>query len=1264
MQSRQKDKGHKRKQKKQHNKNKNTSTHTQDHRSLASSSLVHDFPEELKKLSGDFSSLIFMLEKELALGSKMNAAHCAKQWRLKQEQLVDLLNALSENELGQDKEPSGALVLEQLSYVLNALDQLDHPHKRPSQALEPEQLLSTLSTLDKMKTKPVFNCAHQVNAITKRVWSKIDELQSKLERASHNERDAIKDKLALLEQCLPGLISLEERAIEAERLHQCFIAQSDLLRVDLLLDSNSIKFSPLFGITSLSPLQSEWQKMKKAYEIRINKEREACNILSPGIEALESITKNTHCPIASALHLKLITKRKNLRAAISSRIADSKLVDHVFVLLDEVPHLYGALSKHMEKRLAFSLPPTENPHEKIKAMKSLMGKMKSYLNNNQATYQTLFELTVRMKKTKDKLASQLSLDGQSILDDIYHFLVQEQNKIEALLKKFEATQRICNEKLNEYAREVEEEQKSIQREEVVAQFRGEILGKALMPQDLMRHFSKVHKLFSPDDDFLLLYSQVADKLYSLCLSFPAGHFNKEAKSLALCFSQFLTQYVQVAKPKASSRAIIFSIFQVLDKLRRPIIMDEREAYVFMQGIPENELTPDNLLLLSRLGFPIADTVRMLASPKKLAQICLTLNDVDKLKLIFRIVDIKAEELVGVTEELERIESDIAKRNRKKEISLLRTNIASANTVNEVVHLMEGAQDILAPNDASVFTVLVAAFTKASSLHQDSIKANRNPIGNLAPLFSKLAEFQLSSLEDLKESNPSKLHFEVIKLVIAVNQMEMRIPRVIQNTLEELLSFKHIYGVSLRVCYDILVCAQAGFDISRAIVDFIDSGYCKELKERDVTSLLMACCFHDVTYPHNPVPREAIDKLFALANEIYFPLVGSKDESDLWKNKIFGEDKFEGGACRDSESHRRLLQAASFYCFPLNTKLFVYLNSSLTINGNETVSPKQKQLMEMLAQAFKPYPYIKVFCEKRVDCGFSLDILIENEKTKKRINVEYDGMVGHYYRDFEFQSTYEQLRKDLVQDDALRKHNYEVHRFNHKHLYGQMTAIKQLIIRIEPQLEASLGKKPHETRVRNKDTKDKGRVFPQPNKGQAGRSTSRTKTQGPLFFNAAPPARPTGAMNVQPEMDAISSLPAAAPPKLTSSLNPKAAAFRSKRRPEVGMGGVTASAEVSMPFDATSHQPPFQHVAVPNYIHTRQQGYLPSVWSPPPPQAFYPNITLWHPPGHYVPLLPMPDLSPQASYEGEEPEGHRQQETLGHEKEEEQSGPIRFSRSGQ
>src|SRR5690606_28717550 len=102
---------------------------------------------------------------------------------------------------------------------------------------------------------------------------------------------------------------------------------------------------------------------------------------------------------------------------------------------------------------------------------------------------------------------------------------------------------------------------------------------------------------------------LVDKFYGL------SHFDRQDEEsrlfLAVCFSQFITQYVQTKISNALSREMILFILSKLHKLGVTLAVQDQDAYAFMAIFQDNELTIDNLLLFKQLSLSVANKIRTL-----------------------------------------------------------------------------------------------------------------------------------------------------------------------------------------------------------------------------------------------------------------------------------------------------------------------------------------------------------------------------------------------------------------------------------------------------------------------------------------------------------------------------------------------------------------------------------------------------------------------------------------------------------------------------
>lgn len=569
--------------------------------------------------------------------------------------------------------------------------------------------------------------------------------------------------------------------------------------------------------------------------------------------------------------------------------------------------------------------------------------------------------------------------------------------------------------------------------------------------DLLGDFNPLSTNMECNAESFSIYLKALTKIHALSSAgVKFGHIH--LAKLVAAFEGFIAAYTTKIKADESSHKQTLSVLEIL------VAMNIRLTDGALQDLAK-------LLDLRRSGNKAADAVLLCArSGMNVGQMTLDLAaaiplSADKLKDVDTLLGVC--ELCGVQDEktaaspgskavpfkafrlLGDAKTAIIKMQRMKDVQAAIAVIKKCTQMGEIIPAFNSIKSSM-PNDFHTLEIYNAIFQKIRDLYKAG-KYTRHT-DDIGPVISAFNVF-LGAYKPLP-TDMSAQHRLVVYILNYLNDIQLDFNKTIKERLASLLVFNHIGHATNQVFNDFLVCACAGVNIRDSVPVFVNTVLSKiTTPKSDLVQLLYACYIHDANAePDERIPADIIDKIFGSIQQIYGQEMSKSGSRHNAHGAVFNKmlftssnQRYDGGALKESHDVRVILQAASFYKHKLDDKLGKYLDLLLSMNDNSTISPDQQRLFEILKAKFSDCPDIEIGIEKRLFGCFGADILLTNRKTGKQIDVELDGVTFHYYISPRFTviQPLKLMREDSARDMAMYNNQVRVERFTPRDFAGDI-----------------------------------------------------------------------------------------------------------------------------------------------------------------------------------------------------------------------------------
>lgn len=273
--------------------------------------------------------------------------------------------------------------------------------------------------------------------------------------------------------------------------------------------------------------------------------------------------------------------------------------------------------------------------------------------------------------------------------------------------------------------------------------------------------------------------------------------------------------------------------------------------------------------------------------------------------------------------------------------------------------------------------------------------------------------------------------KLIKLHKASQELLEQDSIEISNALSfDILAKQPLYFPSSSLCNHFLICSKTGIPIQAILFNVCTPIFIDGLNKADLATLLFACFLHDAN-SENRVDRKLIESLFTKACQLYEETandIGNNFTNKIVELSLFANknEKYSDNTLKETALHRYMLEAATFYKFPLDKSVRHFLMSFINLNDETTISRSQMILCDYLKQQLDIFDVTVSLEEKTKVATYSADILITCNQTNRKIDVEFDGN-DHFYKDAHGNMTRIYKREDMARDMNLTQSGVDVFR---------------------------------------------------------------------------------------------------------------------------------------------------------------------------------------------------------------------------------------------
>ncbi len=567
--------------------------------------------------------------------------------------------------------------------------------------------------------------------------------------------------------------------------------------------------------------------------------------------------------------------------------------------------------------------------------------------------------------------------------------------------------------------------------------------------DLLKDFSVFAGVMLPCDDSIALFGRVLTKLNDM---------KKSVASLSTeldCATKFIVSLLdryndrRVVSSLKSNESLI-SILRILNlhniKLQENTLTIARKLLDFSKNYP---VISDDLLVCAQAGIDINHCLAELIKSKVVLE--WRTDDVEKLlHAITKNKGVDSQIVKNLEDILSKMKSERNGNEYEFNANLFAKQIENCVNMHDLLIVFRKHKDLLHANIQSM-NLFADIFRKITQLYQAQCYVKQND--DIAEI---MHEFNAHIFAfGPAEQDKLALHNATISIIGSLNLLHIAITPELKAKLQESLQIDLLFlHAKDQVCKHIFVCAKMGIDIKDAVtklMKMVDMG--TMLRRGDLAMLLFSCYMHDANCGPGQtlIDPENIKAIFAAINQAN---IKTNNKACLFYRD--GVSSYRG-----VDDARCLLFAEAFYRSKLDTRLHNDLSKMIKDEGeNNTSSPKQLELYEILKNAFKDDANIEIKLEGIVlDC-LHADIRIVNKMTGKIYDIEYDGIEFHYYKQSNFEPVRPLvlIRENNARDKMLQSHGIEVFRltFDDLNAVSNSSKLANLIahVRHESGLSAS------------------------------------------------------------------------------------------------------------------------------------------------------------------------------------------------------------------
>jgi|GEM_PF-4648624 len=579
----------------------------------------------------------------------------------------------------------------------------------------------------------------------------------------------------------------------------------------------------------------------------------------------------------------------------------------------------------------------------------------------------------------------------------------------------------------------------IQYEEMLTQYLSDIHSDEASFAEVAERFSDISGKLQFNGKALKLCDETF-KCLAIIQKEKGGKDNNQKLLASLkVFASFLTAYIQDANPKGIHEAHVY-VLSILSSLQQMKFFDLSTGLMKNMGalldLSGSATVIEDIKLCLLFKMPVLPVIIDIANDRVLANF--SAAQITELLQICEQIGLNR---TGKQDDQKIASSEFSKLQGKFELYSIREHtqqLSICKDIPEVAELVNKLRNKLKTH-LGHYEMLIAldlAFNKMNVFRKAGGLNNTKKKPDMSGLLDALSDFL--SYYQPNPKNASTQHKFIINILRNINEMQFAIMGRDKTRIASLLCFAHIKStVTLQALSEqLLICARAGISIRESLERVCTELFINGTDQNNLSIILYACCLHDTSYPSSKIPEKIVKACLDRAK-----LLQSNETSKSSKRKGAADttviekmfysnsaERFQNNNLKDVKFARFLLMAVAFYGYSMGEDNVKYLSSYVEFNDENTISEPQKNLFLYLTEQFKDQQFIKITMEQKAVAGMSADLLIFNQKTGKRVNVEYDGL-DHYYKRPNFTCTFNQLREDRVRDFIMTKNGYEVLRVN-------------------------------------------------------------------------------------------------------------------------------------------------------------------------------------------------------------------------------------------